>query len=321
MRGREPWPAVHCCTGVSAEQAAIHPGKVLLDEVMAPLGVSRAQLARDLDVPIGRLRAIVLGQHAITADMALRLAKHFGTTPELWMKLQADYDLATARAAVWPTVEPRIRVFGEEPEPGDAQPEANEPTHAAGDPGERIEPYVALPEVPLREPEPDDRIEPFVALPEESPAALGPDAPPKPVLVWPSPPREPMSETQPLPEERAFAGALAPARDPFPPAEAVPPLEADPSADPLPASAPLPPVGAAEAPVDDELPVLELTERVDPDEEEEPLELTERVDPVDRPVAEGPFVPTPHADPSAPLPDYATAEIIIPEPPKHSASA
>jgi addiction module HigA family antidote len=90
---------------------ANHPGKVLHDEVMKPLGISRNKLARDIDVPVGRISAIVSGTRAITADTALRLAKYFGTTPELWLKLQADYDLAVARATVWRKIDPRVRIL------------------------------------------------------------------------------------------------------------------------------------------------------------------------------------------------------------------
>jgi addiction module HigA family antidote len=95
---------------------AVHPGRVLHDEVMKPLGISRNKLARDIDVPVGRISAIVSGTRAVTADTALRLAKYFGTTPELWLKLQSDYDLDVARATVWWRIDPRVRVL-EEPAP------------------------------------------------------------------------------------------------------------------------------------------------------------------------------------------------------------
>jgi addiction module HigA family antidote len=87
----------------------LHPGRVLLERVMNPLGVSRNRLARDIDVPVGRISEIVNGKRGVTADTALRLAKYFGTTPELWMKLQIEYDLHVARTTVWNNVEGRVR--------------------------------------------------------------------------------------------------------------------------------------------------------------------------------------------------------------------
>lgn len=89
----------------------VHPGKILLEQVMEPLGVSRNRLARDIDVPVGRISAIVAGTRAITADTALRLAKYFGTAPELWMRLQADYELGVARRDSWPNIAPRVRAL------------------------------------------------------------------------------------------------------------------------------------------------------------------------------------------------------------------
>lgn len=88
----------------------IHPGRVLLERVMTPLGVSRNRLARDIDVPVGRISEIVNGKRGVTADTALRLAKYFGTTPELWLKLQIEYDLHVARTTVWNRVESRVRI-------------------------------------------------------------------------------------------------------------------------------------------------------------------------------------------------------------------
>ena len=76
----------------------IPPGEILLEEFMKPLGLSQNRLARDLDVNVARVSEIVRGKRGITADTALRLAKYFGTTPELWLNLQSDYDLRLAPA-------------------------------------------------------------------------------------------------------------------------------------------------------------------------------------------------------------------------------
>jgi addiction module HigA family antidote len=71
----------------------IHPGEILLEDFMRPLGISINQLARDLDIPPNRIGAIVNGTRAITAYTALRLGAYFGVSPETWLGLQVDYDL------------------------------------------------------------------------------------------------------------------------------------------------------------------------------------------------------------------------------------
>jgi len=75
----------------------IHPGEVLRDEFMKPLGVSQNSLARSLRVPPRRINEIVLEKRGITGETALRLARFFGTTAEMWTGLQADYELRLAR--------------------------------------------------------------------------------------------------------------------------------------------------------------------------------------------------------------------------------
>ncbi len=86
----------------------IHPGEILLEEFMKPMGISINRLARDIVVPPGRVSAIVNGRRAITADTAIRLGKYFGTSPEVWMGLQADYELRVAQRTIGPTVEKRV---------------------------------------------------------------------------------------------------------------------------------------------------------------------------------------------------------------------
>lgn len=77
----------------------IHPGEVLDQEFLRPMGLSQNALARAMEVPPRRINEIVLGKRAITADTALRLARAFATSAEFWMNLQASYDLEeTARA-------------------------------------------------------------------------------------------------------------------------------------------------------------------------------------------------------------------------------
>ena len=78
----------------------IHPGEILLEDFMKPLGISINQLARDLDVPPNRIGLIVNGIRSITADTALRLGHWFGTSPEFWLNLQKLYELRLARQEV-----------------------------------------------------------------------------------------------------------------------------------------------------------------------------------------------------------------------------
>ena len=94
--------------------APIPPGEILAEEFMKPYKISQNRLARDIDINPARVNDIVHGRSAITAAVALRLAKYFGTTPELWMNLQALYDLRRARATDWPRVERRVRILAAE---------------------------------------------------------------------------------------------------------------------------------------------------------------------------------------------------------------
>jgi addiction module HigA family antidote len=75
----------------------IHPGEILREEFMKPRGLSQNALARALHVPPRRINEIVLEKRSISADTALRLARYFGTSAEMWTGLQADYDLRWAR--------------------------------------------------------------------------------------------------------------------------------------------------------------------------------------------------------------------------------
>ena len=77
--------------------APIHPGEILREEFMTPRGLSQNALARALNVPPRRINEIVMEKRSITADTALRLARCFGTTAEMWTGLQADYDLRLVR--------------------------------------------------------------------------------------------------------------------------------------------------------------------------------------------------------------------------------
>jgi len=87
----------------------VHPGEVLLEEFLTPMGISQNGLARDLGVPPRRINEIVHGQRAVTADTALRLARYFRTSEGFWMGLQADYDLEEARKRLGERLERDVR--------------------------------------------------------------------------------------------------------------------------------------------------------------------------------------------------------------------
>ena len=78
----------------------IHPGEVLREEFIVPLGMNAHSLAMALQVPAPRINDVVRERRAITVDTALRLAKYFGTSAEFWLGLQTDYDMAIARTSM-----------------------------------------------------------------------------------------------------------------------------------------------------------------------------------------------------------------------------
>jgi len=75
---------------------AIHPGEILIEEFLTPLSLTQVDAARQLGLSVNRLNEIVLGKRGVTANTALRLSARFGTTPQFWMHLQADWDLHQA---------------------------------------------------------------------------------------------------------------------------------------------------------------------------------------------------------------------------------
>lgn len=95
----------------------IHPGEILREEFMTPLGLSANALARALNVPANRITGITNGQRGITADTALRLARYFGGTAEFWLNLQKDYELRVARSTnlrrIVTEIEPRSEQHGD----------------------------------------------------------------------------------------------------------------------------------------------------------------------------------------------------------------
>jgi addiction module HigA family antidote len=89
----------------------IHPGEILLEDFMKPMGITARRLAADIDVPPSRISELVNGGRPITADTALRLGLFFGMEPRFWLNLQAEYDMRIATRALRDQIAPRIRVY------------------------------------------------------------------------------------------------------------------------------------------------------------------------------------------------------------------
>jgi antitoxin HigA-1 len=86
----------------------IHPGMILDEEFLKPLGLSAYALAEAISVPRNRITGIIRGERSITADTALRLPRFFGMSPEFWLGLQMDYDLETTRASIGHRLEQEV---------------------------------------------------------------------------------------------------------------------------------------------------------------------------------------------------------------------
>ncbi len=91
--------------------APVHPGEILLDEFLQPLGLTQYRLAKGLSVPPRRINEIVHGTRAITADTALRLARFFGTSERFWLNLQTAYDLELERDRLEGRLEREVQVL------------------------------------------------------------------------------------------------------------------------------------------------------------------------------------------------------------------
>ena len=89
----------------------VHPGEILLEDFLNPLGVSQYRLAKDIHVPPRRINEIVHGKRAITAGTALRLARYFGTSERFWLNLQAHFDLETEKDRLGDRLEKEVSVL------------------------------------------------------------------------------------------------------------------------------------------------------------------------------------------------------------------
>lgn len=89
----------------------IHPGEILLEEFLKPMGVSQYRLAKEISVPTRRINEIVLGKRSISPDTALRLSRYFGLSDRFWMNLQARYDLEVEKDKLADRLEQEVQVY------------------------------------------------------------------------------------------------------------------------------------------------------------------------------------------------------------------
>ena len=98
-------------SGWNLKRVSTHPGEMLSEEFLKPLGITQNALAMKIRVPATRIGDIVHGRRAITPDTALRLARFFGNSPEFWLNLQQMHDLSKAKIELNNTIEREIEVF------------------------------------------------------------------------------------------------------------------------------------------------------------------------------------------------------------------
>ena len=89
----------------------VHPGEILMEEFLAPMGISQYRLSRDISVPPRRINEIVHGTRSVTADTALRLGKYFGVSPQFWMNLQARFDLELEQDMLGDRLEQEVQTY------------------------------------------------------------------------------------------------------------------------------------------------------------------------------------------------------------------
>jgi addiction module HigA family antidote len=93
------------------DMAPVHPGEILLEDFLKPVGITQYRLAKGIGVPQRRIGEIVAGKRSITADTALRLARFFGTDAQSWLNLQAHYDLLVAKERLTERIEKEVQVY------------------------------------------------------------------------------------------------------------------------------------------------------------------------------------------------------------------
>jgi len=98
---------------VKKKISPIHPGEILTEEFMKPLGLSQNRLANDIGVPPRRINEIVQGKRRVTADTALRLARYFNMSPQFWLGLQMDYDLDVEEDRLSLRIEQEVKKYAD----------------------------------------------------------------------------------------------------------------------------------------------------------------------------------------------------------------
>ena len=93
------------------DMAPIHPGTILIEEFLLPMGISQYRLAKDTSVPARRINEIVHGKRSITADTALRLGRFFGMSPQFWLNLQTRYDLEVTEDLLEDRLDQEVNTF------------------------------------------------------------------------------------------------------------------------------------------------------------------------------------------------------------------
>lgn len=96
---------------MSRKLKPIHPGEILLEEFLNPMGISQYRLAKDINVPARRINEIVLGKRSITADTALRLSEYFGMSEKFWLNLQMKYNLEIEKDRLQDRLKREVRRF------------------------------------------------------------------------------------------------------------------------------------------------------------------------------------------------------------------
>lgn len=89
----------------------VHPGEILMEEFLTPMGISQYRLARDISVPPRRINEIVHGTRAVTADTALRLGRYFGISPQFWLNLQGHFDLEQEQDHLGDRLKQEVQAF------------------------------------------------------------------------------------------------------------------------------------------------------------------------------------------------------------------